>query len=1273
MKLSSTALIAGIISLLPSSLSANDWEDPQIFAVNREAPHASMTVFADAAKALRKKSATSKITSSRQQSLNGDWKFHWCIKPADRPLDFYKPEYDVSNWKTIPVPSNWQMHGYGRPIYVNNMDHGRSWWGGKLPNPPEVDHSYNPVGSYRREFTLPASWSGNEVFIHFGGVQSAFYLWVNGKKVGYAQGSMTPSEFNITQYLKPGKNTIAAEVYRWCDGSFLEDQDMWRLSGIHRDVTLVARPKTYLRDFTVRTDLDATYTDATLSFSADIRNLAKKQSQASKIRLTLLDGDKKIWSNSLPVPSINSSKETTVTASASIANPKKWTAETPYLYTLLIEHLNADGSLREAIPQKVGFRKVEIKDGIFMVNGVHVKMRGVNRHDMHPTMGQAISADEYRKELTTMKRFNINAVRTAHYPNPTVLYNLADELGLYIMDEANMEFNVANKGNRNRSNPEWRAAFVDRMAKMVERDKNHPSVVIWSLGNEACAGENFVHMADYARKHDPTRFIHYDKMNHIADMDSRMYPHVNVFRNEAKKKHRSKPFLACEYLHAMGNAIGNADLYWEAIESSPYILGGYIWDWRDQGLLKTRPDGTTFYAYGGDFGDVPNSGHFCLNGLFLPDLTPTGKTYEIKKVFEPVGFKVLDALQGKVEIRNKQFFASLDRFNIHWTLTSDGEEVEHGKLPQLTTAAQSSEIIKIPFKKPAKVLPGSDYQLNLSFTLNQDQPWAPKGFEVAWKQFRVPFAAKVSQQNISNSKLNAKESPEGIVISSAGKQPFNMKFDAKSGTLSEWNQNGTPLIDSTGHGPILSVDRASIDNTSSNGWKKLRNLKPQVKLLKISEKSDDRVSIKSTVDYRLNASTGFTLHSTWIIWKDGTASYDCEIEPYGSLPNLPCVGVVMKLNQGLKNLTWYGRGPFESYPDRKLGAKIDRYTSTVAGTYVPYPFPQEHANMEDVNWIALTSGEQAGFLVRSRGALSAKPTYFTPAMLDKAKHPFDLKPLKQPLLFLHAKVMGLGNASCGPGVLNQYLVKPQRLNFGFDLRPITKGSNTDKITTLARPPARVLSAPSIQRDDEAIVRITAPSGTNIEYKMEGKDSAFKPYTKPFQFKQGGVVLARATKKGFVTSRTATAAFPVAQLKWKIHYVDSINTGSENRAENAIDGNPNTYWHTNWDTNVNDALPHEIQIDMRDPIAIKAVTYLPRQGSTHNGWIKKYKLYLSNDGKNWGQPAAQGEFANSSKLQIIPLRYPRKARYIRLVAHSEMQGNFFTTVAEISIIPATKKN
>jgi len=1249
-----------ICSFIPFVIFAvNDWENSEVFAINREAPHAQMTVFSNPQTALKR----DPTKSQRQISLNGLWKFNWVKKPADRPIHFYKTTFNASQWKEIYVPSNWQMKGYGRPIYVNNMDHKRSWWNRKIPDPPHVDHDYNPVGSYRREFILPKNWNTKEVFLHFGGVQSAFYLWINGKKVGYAQGSMTPSEFNITPYVHPGKNLVAVEVYRWCDGSFLEDQDMWRLSGIHRSVTLIARPKLYIRDFTIRTDFDNTYTDSTLSISAIIKNKAKQTVPATSIRFSLFDQSKKIWTQTLDVPKITSDAETLISTKTTIKNPKKWNAETPHLYTLLIEQLDHKGSVLEAIPQRVGFRKVEIKSGIFMVNGVPIKIKGVNRHDMHPTLGQALPPEEYRKELVLMKQYNINAIRTSHYPNAPALYDLADELGLYVMDEANMEFNVANKGNRNRSNPDWRAAFVDRMAKMVERDKNHPCVLLWSLGNEACTGINFKHMANYARKHDPTRFIHYDKMNQIADIDSKMYPHVNVFKNEAAKKTRTKPFIACEYIHAMGNAVGNMDLYWEAIESSPYLLGGFIWDWRDQGLLKKNKNGIEFFAYGGDFGDVPNSGNFCLNGIFFPDLKPSGKTFEVKKIFEPVSIHVLNPLTGEIEIKNKQFFDTMARWVITWTLTCDGTAIEKGELPQLDTPAQQKVKIKIPFTPPSPPIFGADYQLNISFNLRHNQPWAKAGFQVAWKQFNIPFKTPLLPPKIGKSTpLKIDKNNNGIDISGKGTTPFQLTFSAKTGTLSKWIQNQSVLIDQSGHGPILNVYRADMNNVHSWPWRFLRKPIPHVKTLKVTNQTDQSATIQTSINYACGKNAGFNMHTTWVIWADGQITYDTFIAPYGNLPNLPCIGVMLKLKKDLENLKWYGRGPFESYVDRKHAAKIGLYQTHVSDTYVPYPYPQEHGNMEDIRWVALTNPKGDGFLVRSRGHLAIKATHFTSEMLDKAKHPYDLKPIPQTLLFLHAQVLGIGNGSCGPGVLEQYLIKPKTIHFGFSIRPLTP---TQKPTQIARAPSRVLTPPKITRNEKGLVTITTTPGTKIEYLIKGKKPAL--YSKPFELSDGTLTV-RAIAKGFKPSLPLTKVFAPLRDTWKIHYVDSIHPGKQNRAENAIDGNPNTAWHSNWDTNVNDNFPHEIQIDLRKIVDIKAITYLAKQGRRPNGRIKKYELYLSTDGKNWGKPVAKGNLSGRTSLQTIPLPKPQKARYIRFVALSEIRGNFYAAIAELGIVP-----
>lgn len=1240
---------------------ANDWENPEVFEIGTEKPHASMVPFSTLKKAME----NDKHQSQRRMSLNGKWKFNWVKKPADRPQDFYKNNFDVSSWKDIEVPSNWQMKGYGKPIYVNNMDHGRSWWDGKRPNPPFVDHSYNPVGSYRRDFNLPANWQAKEVFIHFAGVTSAYYVWINGQKVGYAQGSFTAKDFNISKHLKPGKNTVAVEVYRWCDGSYLEDQDMWRMSGIQRDVTLIARPKSYLRDYYVVTDLDENYQNADLKIRANLNN--KGVATKNTLQLKLKDADGKIVWQSKQSVKLGAGKEEVLSFDTFVKNPKKWTAETPYLYTLTFEQLDAKGQLLEVVAQKVGFREVEVKDGIYMINGVQVKMKGVNRHDMHPTLGQAITDEVYRKELILMKKYNINAVRTAHYPNPHILYQICDEIGLYVMDEANMEFNVANKGNRNRSNPEWTAAFVNRMARMVERDKNHASVVFYSLGNEACAGNNFVHMKNYAQKHDPTRPLHYDKMNHIMDVESKMYPHVNVFRAKAGAKKLNKPFMALEYGHAMNQAMGNLDLYWEAIESSPYVLGGFIWDWRDQGLKHKTADGTEFYAYGGDFGEKRHSGNFCLNGIFLSDLTPTGKTFEVQKVYDYVDVNAIDTAKGEFEIHNRYYFKDLSDYITTWEITEDGQVIKKGRLDIATLKANKRIKVKIPAVRSIKAKAGADYQIRFNFSLKEDKPWAKKGFVQAWDQFHIPMDNVAPILAPKGQDLKLTDSASEIKITGRGQESFAITFNKQTGTISSWKVAGKALIDSTGFGPVLNTYRAKNSNTNgeNRSWQRagLNKLQSSVDSIKISAKESDLIQLTAVVTYKGNRGVIFKQTAYWTVWKNGQITFDSDIKSSGNIQNLGRIAMLMQLPAEFQDFSFYGRGPHENYIDRKEAAAIGLYSKKVADTYVDFAFPQHHGNHEDVNWTTLSNANGVGFLVKKRGQLTVKATNYTQNNIDESSHAYKLKPIKETMLFLNHSVYGIGNGSCGPGVLDQYRVQPKTTQFGFELRPFT---SRDEVIALARQSSALPTRPLIERDDEGMVTISSTVKTKhiIQFKLAGM-SKFKTYQKPFKFTKSGQIEARVRLANKVTSSSTFEELPLLRRNWKIHFVDSLHAGKENRAENAIDGNPRTFWHTNWDTNVNDAMPHEIQVDMRDVVEVKAVKYTARQDNS-NGRIKDYEIYLSLDGKNWSKPVLKGQFPDSAKTQTLKLKKPQKARFFRIVAKSEVRGNFYTTIAEITV-------
>jgi len=1043
------------------------------------------------------------------------------------------------------------------------------------------------------------------------------------------------------------------------------------MSGIHRDVTLVSRPKTYLRDFYVVTDLDETYTDATLKLDLKVKNSQNAKAEKTSIKVTLFDQDKssRLWQKNVEFGEFSANEEKAVKVEKLFKNPLKWTAETPNLYVMLFEQFDANGKLVESIARKIGFREVEIIGGIYKINGVHVKMKGVNRHDMHPTLGQAITEEVYREELELMKQYNINAVRTAHYPNPTVLYDIADEIGLYVMDEANMEFNVANERSRNRANPKWTAAFVDRMAKMVERDKNNPSVVFYSLGNEACAGNNFKHMKAYADKNDPTRPLHYDKMNHIMDVESKMYPHVNVFRSKAKAKKLNKPFMALEYGHAMGNAMGNLDLYWEAIESSPYVLGGYIWDWRDQGLVKKNDKGEEFYAYGGDFGEKNHSGDFCLNGIMLSDLTPTSKSFEVKKVYDYLNVTAENAAKGQFNIQNAYYFKDLSDYVSGWEITEDGKVIKSGTLNIASLPAGKSQKVTIPVQELISPKPGADYQIKFTFKQKESTGWAPKGYLQAWDQFHIPMDNVAPKQKISGKTLKVTDDSSKIAVVGSADNSFEIVFDKKNGTVSSWKVGGKSLIDGSGFGPVLNTYRAKVSNThkDNRSWKGagLDDLKAEVKSVKVSSKNTNSVTVETVVNYQAKGKSGFEQKSLWTVWKNGQITFDSDIKPYGKLPrDLPRVGMLMKLPKQFDNFTYYGRGPHENYNDKKESAAIGLYSTKVADTYVDYASPQGHGNHEDVNWTALADNNGFGFLVKKRGQLTVKATNYSAKTIEDSKHPYDLKPVKETLLYLNARVTGIGNGSCGPGVLDQYRIKPEPMQFGFELRPFTEKS---EILGLARQSSNLPSRPVISRDDEGMVTITSSEKSKhlIEFRTK-KSKKFQKYAKPFEFGKGGQVEARIRLADKTVSAVSSDNFKLLRKSWKIHYVDSLHAGAENRPENAIDGNPKTIWHTNWDTNVNDALPHEIQVDMREPLKIKGVTYTPRQDNS-NGRIKDYEVYVSKDGKSWGKPMKTGQFPDSSATQEILFGKTVEVRYIRIVATSEVKGNFFTTIAEFSVI------
>jgi len=1041
-------LLASAIGLVWLSRAAYgaevpDWENPEMIGQNKEPAHCALMVYPDARAAME----GTREASPFYKLLNGDWKFNWVRKPGDRPVDFYKLDYDVSNWKEIPVPSNWQMHGYGIPIYTNVTY--------PFPkNPPHLPHDYNPVGSYRTTFTVPGEWTGRQVFIHFDGVKSAFYLWINGEKVGYSQDSMTPAEFNITRYLRDAENVLAAEVCRWSDGSYLEDQDMWRLSGIYRDVYLFSTPAVHVRDFFVRSDLDERYKDASLRATVKIRNYGAEVAGAHTVDATLLGptgtpvGNDPLMSQT--VSDITARGEAVLEMVASVVNPLKWSAETPNLYTVLLTLKDGEGRVVEVERCAIGFRKVEIKENQLFVNGASIKIKGVNRHEHDPDHGRAIPLSRMIQDIKLLKQNNINTVRTSHYPDQPVWYDLCDRYGIYLIDEANIESHGMGYkldetlGN----NPVWEKAHVARVTSMVERDKNHPSVIIWSMGNEAGSGCNFDAASAAARKIDPARPIHYERYNEIADIHSEMYARIIHLEKYAKGE-PVKPFILCEYAHAMGNSVGNLQDYWDVIEAYPCLIGGCIWDFIDQGLRKEAPDGTEFWAYGGDYGDEPNDGNFCCNGIVQPDRRPNPPLHEVKKVYQNVKVEPIDLVAGKVRVRNKYDFLALDFLERSWELLQDGEVIQRGTLPVLSIEPKAVQEVTVPFKTPEPT-PGAEYFLKVTFSLAEDTSWAERGHVVAWDQFQVPFEVPpVSAIGVAAMPdVTLRESSRAITVS--GKD-FVLIVGKASGAIESFEYRGAQLIS----GPLEpNFWRAPIDNDRGNGMPKRlgvwRSAGPERRLVSIEATQLAPQVAKITADMILPTGNS-KYRSIYTVHGSGEVVVDNAFEPGKRLPDLPRFGMQMAMPDEFNTVRWYGRGPHESYWDRKTSAAVGLYSGSVEELIHPYIRPQENANRTDVRWVAFTNSDGIGLLAVGMPVLNFSAWPYTMWDLEEATHNYQLPGREYITVNLDHKQMGVGgDNSWGARTHRQYTLPAKSYGYMFRLTPIP-----DRETSLSALAARM--------------------------------------------------------------------------------------------------------------------------------------------------------------------------------------------------------------------------
>jgi beta-galactosidase len=1036
--MTAAALLLILAAAALTAQPVNDYENPLALGANKEEPHASFTAFP-----ALPSPAAAESGSPWRLSLDGSWRFHWACRPADRPADFWQPGFDASGWAEIPVPADWTSEGYDIPIYVNS-----SYEFAPNPYPPFVPMKHNPVGSYLRTFRVPAEWKGLDVFLHFGAVKSFFYVWVNGREVGFSKDSKTPAEWNITPYVRDGENVLAVEVYRWSDGSYLECQDFWRLAGIERDVFLSAAPRVRIRDVFARAGLDGRYRDGRLGLTVDLLNNAPgRRADDLSVRFLLYDkAGKKVLEDSRPA-AVDGQEKKVVEFTEALGSPRPWTAETPYLYTLVVELAGPGGECREALRQRIGFRTSEIKNGLFLVNGVPVRLKGVNRHEHDPRTGHVISEESMRRDIELMKRANINAVRTCHYPNDPLWYDLCDEYGLYLIDEADIESHGMGYGARSLAkNPDWGPAHLDRIARMVERDKNHPSVVIWSMGNEAGDGINFENAYRWIKQRDPSRPVQYERaeLRPHTDIYCPMYPSIQEIEKYAAGK-PAKPLIMCEYAHSMGNSTGNLQDYWDVIEKYDFLQGGFIWDWVDQGFAKTNGKGEIFWAFGGDYGppDVPSDLNFCCNGLVAPDRAPHPALEEVKKVYQPVRFKALDAAARTVEIENGHDFISLDGFDVRWEVTCQDGVLASGLIRKPRVAPRAAGTTAIPWPK-VQLRPGTECFLNLAAVTREASPGLPAGHVVAAEQFPLsPQAEAAARPEASGSPLVLKDGVREAVV--AGRD-FSLLFDKMTGTLASFVNHGRELIES---GPEPNFWRAPTDNDFGNGmdrrsalWRRA-SLFRQIKSLTVTQEAPDKVVV--SVQFLLPSASAEHL-VRYVISGDGEVVIANEFTPRDGvrLPEMPRVGMKMAMPRGFDRIQWFGRGPQENYRDRKTAAFVGLYATTLADQKIPYVTPQEYGNRSDTRWVAVRDKDGAGLLITG-GSLfefSALPYWPEDLTLESrgSRHPGDIIKRDFTCLTLDLAQMGVGgDDSWGARVHPEYTVPARAYSYSFRIRPIREG------------------------------------------------------------------------------------------------------------------------------------------------------------------------------------------------------------------------------------------
>lgn len=1225
--------------------AAPEWENETIFEVNREPARASLMP----------------VDESARYSLNGVWNFHFSMTPETRADGFWKPSVDVSGWDKIEVPLSWQMAGYGTPIYSNEEYPFRVNPPSVTSEPPKNWTAYkerNSVGSYRRSFVLPENFSKGRIYLRFDGVESAYYVWINGKQIGYSEDSFTAGEFDITDALKDGENTIAVQVYRWSDGSYLEDQDFWRLAGIFRDVTLFTTPALQIRDVWVRTGLADDYVTGTVAGDVWVRNAGKTPSEATRVTVKLGG----IYKAVVNVPALAAGQEAKVALpSKLLADVQRWTAETPNLYDVTVALANGD-----ARAFKTGFRRIEVgTQGELLVNGVRTIIKGVNRHEMDPDRGRALTRERMEQDARLMKAANFNAVRTSHYPNHPYWYEICDRIGLYVMDEANVEAHQIRGTAQCLNNvPSWHAAYAFRVRNMFERTKNHPSVIMWSLGNETGPGKNLEDQGDWLKQIDPSRLVHYCDFPENSphnDMDSAMYRTHDSLKATAKR-HQHRPFIHVEYAHSMGNACGNFDEYIEIYEQNPRMIGGFIWDFVDQSLRADKDEATGLYrlkpktgkalAWGGKFGDAPNFGSFCDNGVITADRLPKSQYWTVKHAQQYFGF-TWDVATQTLIVTNKYFHKNATGYAL---FNQNGHKLT--TLPLL----KPGESCKVPL-----IIPHVQYAEDFPVFVATDAESQANIFETAEAWFAVPMSKPPEKLKSTSAhgwpvvKYDVTTTEDGaIIVTDKAKACTRLVF--REGVLAQIHYNDKELLAAA---PQFTLYRAPVNNDRwikyGATWRSL--LDQGNKCLGMEWRKIDGETEIVQVTARMATEGGNVPYEYTLVWTLFMNTVTCEGVFYPQSPEevVPRLGFQMAVNKNLSNIRYNALGPWENYVDRQKACWNGVFTATPEDFFVPYGETQEYGNREKARWVLMDDGEDSlcFFPAISGTTFPFSVNQWDAATLHKASLPAELPTPDKTWVHVDYAQTGIGNGSCGPRPWAEYLVYNKPFTFGFAMR---FGSRPFR----ARPFRPTAGVALITRDSKNMVSIK-PYRENAKMMVSINDADPVPYTEPFFLESGKVSVEVLPQEDQIATPVVSRVFnkEIVRAAWKVLSVTSEEPG-EGMLTQAFDNNPKTYWHTDW-RNVNPDYPHNFTLDLGEEMTATAIKMLPRTDSA-NGLIGACKIELSADNKTWvtvfeGKTGWTPERRGLTKIEIPQT----SARYLRFTALEPVtKGQHWATMSEISL-------